>query len=201
MALTAEDISFGYTERAVLQGVNLELTPGQLTALIGPNGTGKSTFIRILAGLLKPWSGNIAVDSHDLARFDARERARRVAYLPQRVSEAAGYRVEEIVALGRFPHQSWWSLPGEEDWKIIRQALADMDAEHLIGRAYNELSGGEKQMVLLAGILAQDTPILLLDEPARALDIHHQAGVFRKLRAMAERGKTVCCVTHELNMA
>jgi iron complex transport system ATP-binding protein len=189
----------------VLDGVDVDLVQGELTVLIGPNGTGKSTLVRILAGLLKPWSGTITIQDGvgetALEALSPRLRARALAYLPQRVSEAVGYRVEEIVALGRFPHQSWWSSPGTSDWDIIREALTDMDADHLIGRTYTELSGGEKQMVLLAGILAQDTEILLLDEPARGLDIHHQAIVFRKLRAMAARGKTICCVTHELNMA
>jgi len=200
--LSARALRFGFDARPILDGVDLILESGRLSTLIGPNGAGKSTLIRLLAGVLKPWSGDIVLaEEANLQQLPPLARAKLVAYLPQRVEEADGYRVEEVVALGRFPHQGWWSTPGEEDRRIIQAALRDMDAEHLIGRRYAQLSGGEKQMVLLAGVLAQDTEILLLDEPARALDIHHQAIVFRKLRALAARGKTICCVTHELNMA
>lgn len=205
MEAHARDLRFGYADTPVLRGVDLHLESSCLTMLIGPNGTGKSTLIRILGGVAAPWSGQVLLGEGDSAQelhhMRGPDRARAVAYLPQRVSEASGYRVEEIVALGRFPHQSWWSTMTQEDIDLVREALADMDAAHLIGRLYSELSGGEKQMVLLAGVLAQETPLLLLDEPARALDIHHQAVVFRKLRRMAERGKTICCVTHDLNMA
>jgi len=207
MELLAQELRYGYAaDLVVLDGIDLTLKSGCLTMVIGPNGTGKSTLIRILAGLVAPWSGAIGLNSgtgplQDLVLMNPRERARNVAYLPQRVAEAEGYRVEQIVALGRFPHQNWWSLPSPEDEQIISAALADVDAAHLAGRFFSELSGGEQQMVLLAGILAQRSRILLLDEPGASLDIHRQAILFRKLKQMACADKAICCVTHELNMA
>lgn len=207
MRLIANGIVFAYRpDREILSAVDFDAAPGQLTLLIGPNGAGKSTLLKILAGLLRPQAGGVrllADDGRERSLTDGidRELARVLAYLPQNVQSPDGHRVEDIVALGRFPHQRWWSLPSREELPILRAALQAVDAEALWGRVFSELSGGEQQSVLLAGVLAQQAPVLLLDEPGKALDIHHQSVLFAKLRAMAADGKTVVAITHDLNIA
>lgn len=198
---------------ALLEQVAFNAAPGALTVLIGPNGAGKSTLLKIVAGALggddlrmwlvpeaagAPSGGGARIGLESLA---PRERARYVAYLPQNVLAPEEYRVEEIVQLGRFPHQRWWSLPGAAEQAIVVEALEAVDAAHLHGRLFCELSGGEQQSVLLASVLAQESAVLLLDEPGKALDIHHQAVLFGRLKAMAAAGRTVVAITHDLNIA
>ena len=175
--------------------------------LIGPNGAGKSTLMKILAGLLQPAQGTVQLNPgrggrwQDLAHLSPLGRARTVAYLPQEVLPPEGYRVQEVVLLGRFPHQRWWTLPGERDRMIVGEALERMGVAHLRDRVFESLSGGEQQSVLLAGILAQQSPLLLLDEPGKGLDVHHLATFSQRLKRLARAGRGILCITHDLNLA
>ncbi|MGH7145246.1 MAG: ABC transporter ATP-binding protein [Planctomycetota bacterium] len=217
-ALETDPLTFAYPGGpTLLNGMPFRAAAGQLTVLIGANGAGKSTLMRILAGLLRAGRagvrlrGEVSGDPADgagrraegveLSRLSARERARWTAFLPQTVVPPEDVRVEEVVALGRHPHERWWSLPGPADAERLRVALSAVGAAGLLGRMFAELSGGEQQAVLLASVLVQATPVLLLDEPGKALDIHHQAVLFARLRSMAAEGRTVVAITHDLNIA
>ena len=206
--LTAQDVTFHYAgQKSLLEDVRLSVEPGALTVLIGPNGAGKSTLMKILAGLLEPAAGAVHLHSdsgnrqRDLSGLSPLARARTVAYLPQEVLPPEGYTVQEVVLLGRFPHQRWWTLPGEQDRKIVDEALERMGVADLRDRVYPSLSGGEQQAVLLAGILAQQSSLLLLDEPGKGLDVHHLATFSQRLKRLARAGRGVLCITHDLNLA
>ena len=207
-SLTARDVTFRYSgQESLLENVHLSVEPGALTMLIGPNGAGKSTLMKILAGLLEPARGTVHLQpgpgsrSRDLSGMSPLARARTVAYLPQEVLPPGGYTVQEVVLLGRFPHQRWWSLPGEQDRKIVAEALERMGVTQLRGRVFESLSGGEQQAVLLAGVLAQQSSLLLLDEPGKGLDVHHLATFSQRLRRLARAGRGILCITHDLNLA
>ncbi len=207
-SLTAQDVTFRYAgQESLLEDVQLSVEPGALTMLIGPNGAGKSTLMKILAGLLRPAQGIVQLQSgsgkrpRDLADLSPLGRARTVAYLPQEVLPPEGYTVQEVVLLGRFPHQRWWTLPGEQDRKIVGQALERMGVARLRNRVFESLSGGEQQAVLLAGILAQQSSLLLLDEPGKGLDVHHLATFSQRLKRLAQAGRGILCITHDLNLA
>ena len=208
ISLTAQGVAFRYAgQQSLLEDVQLSVEPGSLTMLIGPNGAGKSTLMKILAGLLQPTTGTVHLRSgtegrlQDLAGMSPVGRARTVAYLPQEVLPPDGYTVQEVVLLGRFPHQRWWTLPGEQDREIVGQALERMGVAHLRNRVFESLSGGEQQAVLLAGILAQQSSLLLLDEPGKGLDVHHLATFSQRLRRLARAGRGILCITHDLNLA
>ena len=207
-SLTAQDVTFHYAgQKSLLEDVRLSVEPGALTMLIGPNGAGKSTLMKILAGLLQPAQGIVQLQSRpgkrsqDLAGLSPLARARTVAYLPQEVLPPEGYTVQEVVLLGRFPHQRWWTLPGEQDRKIVGEALERMGVAPLRNRVFESLSGGEQQAVLLAGILAQQSSLLLLDEPGKGLDVHHLATFSQRLKRLAQAGRGILCITHDLNLA
>lgn len=207
-SLTAQGLAFRYTgQESLLEDVGLSVEPGALTILIGPNGAGKSTLMRILAGLLAPARGIVQLHPgsgdrrRDLAELSPLARARTVAYLPQEVLLPEGHTVQDVVLLGRFPHQRWWTLPGRQDRKIVGEALERMGVSHLRNRAFESLSGGEQQAVLLAGILAQQSPLLLLDEPGKGLDVHHLATFSRRLQRLSRAGRGILCITHDLNLA
>jgi len=207
-SLTAQGVAFRYPgQESLLENVRLSVEPGALTILIGPNGAGKSTLMKILAGLLPPAKGMVQLQPgsgerpRNLAELSPPARARTVAYLPQEVLPPEGYTVQEVVLLGRFPYQRWWTLPGERDRMIVGGALERMGVAHLRSRVFESLSGGEQQAVLLAGILAQQSSLLLLDEPGKGLDVHHLATFSKRLQRLARAGRGILCITHDLNLA
>jgi iron complex transport system ATP-binding protein len=198
-AVRVTSLSFAYRTRPVLAEVSFELPPGSLTAILGRNGSGKSTLLRCLAGLLPLPPGTVRVAGRDLALLSCRERARLLGYLPQFHQPAFDYAVEEVVLTGRAP---WVGLtPREEDLRQAREALALLDIAHLAGRPYTELSGGERQLVLLARILAQNPGVILLDEPLSHLDLCHQVRLLRLLGEFSRQGRTVVAVLHDPTLA
>lgn len=200
--LEAQSVSFAYEAAApALRAVHAAVRGGALCGIVGPNGSGKSTLLRLLCGLLRPDAGEVMIDGSPLRRFNARERARLIAYLPQAVNPAFSLTVFEVACLGRFPHAGFMGALGAADFAVVRRSLRDTETELLRNRDFLTLSGGERQRVLLASILAQEPQLILLDEPTSALDIHHEVEVFDLLRRLAERGYGVGVVTHDLNMA
>ncbi len=202
--LCLEAVGFAYeaTTSWRLEDLDLDLECGQLLALLGANGSGKSTLLRLMAGLLPPSTGRVRLEGTDLARWRREERARRIAFLPQRVRALYRCRAREVVELARHPHQvSGWNGGQRADQEAIDRALDEADARALADRDFDTLSGGERQRVLLAAALAQGGEVLLLDEPTAALDLPHQVDIFRLLRSRARQGRAVAVATHDWNLA
>ena len=186
----------------MLRGVSLAL-PSGWTAIVGPNGGGKSTLLRVLAGLLLPQSGHVMLDGRALSAHSARERGRRIAWLAQHeAGEASGeLTVRDVVQLGRLPHLGLFASPGPDDDAAVDAAMAATECRDWPCRRLHELSGGERQRVLLARALAVGAPVLLLDEPTTHLDPPHQVAVVRLLQRLAAAGTTVVSVLHDLPLA
>jgi iron complex transport system ATP-binding protein len=200
-------VSFAYPEpdggrREVLRGVDLALRPGELVALIGPNGSGKTTLLRLLTGQLRPDAGVAQFEGRSLMEWSRDALARRVAVLPQHLELPAGFRVTELVEMGRAPHARSLFGSTADDERAVRRALVDADALELADRHADQLSGGERQRVLVAMALAQEPELLLLDEPTLHLDLAHQVALLSAIRRLrAQRGLTVLAVLHDLNLA
>jgi ABC-type cobalamin/Fe3+-siderophores transport system ATPase subunit len=205
--LNAADISFAYPRRRaagqrVLDGVSLTVERGSMVGLLGPNGSGKTTFLRILAGVLQPQSGSVTIEGRPIAQMSRRDLARRIAVVPQETRSTFDFSVIDMVLMGRYPHLGAFALEGADDQAIARDALAATGTETLEARPFATLSGGEKQRVVIAGALAQASDVLLLDEPTAALDLGYQLEITTLLRRLnAERGTTMMVSTHDLNLA
>ncbi|MEW1549599.1 ABC transporter ATP-binding protein [Streptomyces tsukubensis] len=200
--LVAEDLDVGHAGRPVLRQVGLELRPGAVTVLVGPNGCGKSTLLRTVAGLLPPLAGKISVDGAPLASFSRRALSQRLAFLPQSSQAPAGVSVRELVRHGRYAHRGALARHTAEDTEAIDWALSVTDAEPLVDRRLDELSGGERQRAWLAMVLAQRAGVLLLDEPTTYLDLRHQFEVLDVVRRLAREHRIACgVVIHDLMQA
>ena len=188
--------------RTLVENLDWRVAAGECWCVIGRNGAGKSTLMRTLAGLRQPDAGSVAIDGRLLADWPLDELARKRAYLPQTRSDAFAYRVLETVLAARHPYhgQRYWE--GSDDHAIAMAALASMEVAELAQRDVRSLSGGERQRVAIAAMLAQDTPLLLLDEPANALDLAHQVGMMQLIAKLCrEQGKTAVMIGHDLNLA
>ncbi len=201
--LATEDLSFAYAGGPdVLSSLSFSVPGGRLWAIVGPNGSGKSSLLRLLAGQLVPRSGAVRIQSDPASELPRIEVAKRLAYLPQEFDVAFSFSVLQVVLMGRFPQPGTGWLERPEDRAAATAALEAMDVAALARRPFNALSGGEKQRVMLARTLAQDTPILLLDEPTSSLDYDHQIAVYSLLRERTRaQGLCVITVTHDLNLA
>jgi iron complex transport system ATP-binding protein len=192
----------GGQRRQVLRGLDLSVRAGELVALLGPNGSGKTTLLRAVAGTLRRDAGGVVLFGRDLDDWRRVALARRVAVLPQSIVLPDGFRVAELVEMGRAPHATRWFGSSAKDAAAVERALADADALDLAERHADELSGGERQRVLVAMALAQEPELLLLDEPTLHLDIAHQAALLSSVaRIQARRRLTVIAVLHDLNLA
>src|SRR5512142_1845271 len=200
--LKIEHMTVTYGARRVLRDVSLEVPRGQVTALIGPNGSGKSTLIRAVSGVVPIESGKVEVDGRALADLSTMERARYLAVVPQARNVPPAFSVYESILLGRTPYLGWLGRAGEHDHERVRFALQRTQLAPLADRMVGELSGGEQQRVLLARALAQDTPVLLLDEPTTHLDLQHRESLVDLVRELAKsRNLAVLMVLHDLNLA
>lgn len=187
---------------SLLSGLDATVSGGEFLALLGPNGVGKTTLLRTIAGLHPPSAGAMLVDGDPVGRLRPFERARRVAFVTgdEVVTEALA--VAEVVAVGRFPHRRWWQWrPSEADERAVNEALAAVRMEAFAERIFSTLSAGERQRVWIALGLAQETPILLLDEPTSHLDVRVAHEILELLARLAHAGKTVICALHDLNEA
>lgn len=208
MSLSVEHVSFGYDSRDEatrsfsLRDVSVTIQRGSLTGLLGPNGCGKTTLLKLMTGVLRPRQGAIALDGRAISGIPRRELAKQVAVVPQETHPAFDYSVLEMVLMGRHPHLGAFQLEGPEDLAIARESLAATGTAHLADRAYMTLSGGEKQRVVIASALAQAPDVLLLDEPTASLDLAYQLEVASLLdRLNHDRGVTMVLATHDLNLA
>ncbi|MFH0982133.1 MAG: ABC transporter ATP-binding protein [Planctomycetota bacterium] len=200
--LSAGALRYGFPDRPDFLGpLDVRMGRGGLTGIIGPNGAGKTTLLRLLAGILKPKAGVVRLADVDLTRTSTRDRARRLAYLPQKPPSDLASTALEVVLMGRFPHRTYHLFESQRDVEICREAMRLTGTSELGDRNMATLSGGEAQRVHLAAALAQQPEVLLLDEPTSALDLYHQLVVFGLLvRLTREQGLACVVVTHDLNL-
>lgn len=200
--LSARDLCFGYEGRPVLHKVSLDLVPGRLTGVIGPNGAGKSTLVRLLSGLLAPQAGEVTLDGRPIARWKRRELAQRLAVVPQAPNLPETFSAGEVVLLGRTPYLRLLASESAHDRAVAREAMERTETWPLAQRLIGTLSGGERQRVVVARALAQEAPILLLDEPTTHLDVNHQLGLIVLVRHLvAHFNLAALIILHDLNLA
>ncbi len=186
-------------EETILDNVSFHVKRGSLCALFGPNGCGKSTLFRCCLKLLPLQAGQVTMKGRDIREMGIREMARTVAYVPQEHKPPFPYLVREVVLMGRTPHMNGLFGVGKEEMRKAEEALARLDLAHLSHRAYNDLSGGQRQMVLMARAIAQETDIMFLDEPTSALDFSNQIKIWKTIRKIADSGVTILACTHDPN--
>jgi iron complex transport system ATP-binding protein len=200
--LSAAGLTLGYADRTIVEDLTLEIPPAQFTVIVGANACGKSTLLRGLARLLAPRAGTVYLDGKAIQDMPTREVATRLGVLPQTPIAPDGITVADLVGRGRYPHQGWFRQWTAADDAAVAAALQATDTLDLAGRAVDELSGGQRQRVWIAMALAQETELLLLDEPTTFLDINHQVEVLDLLTDLVQqRGRTVVAVLHDLNLA
>ena len=195
------DVSFGYGERALFCGLDLELAQGKVTSIIGPNGCGKSSLLKLASGICKPWEGSIRVLGHDAGALSSKERARLLSLLAQEHA-APPMSVRRLVECGRFPHHGVFAKMDAADYEVVDRALATCGLAELAEHPVAELSGGQRQRAFIAMVLAQDAPVVLFDEPISFLDVSACYEVMELMRSLKEEhGKTVVAVIHDINLA
>ncbi|MEV0585722.1 ABC transporter ATP-binding protein [Nonomuraea sp. NPDC050310] len=199
--LTGSDLTLAYDRRVITTGLDVTIPDGSFTVIIGPNACGKSTLLRALARMLKPKAGAVHLDGALITSLPSKEVARRLGLLPQTSIVPDGITVADLVARGRYPHQRLMRQWSKADESAVASAMAATDVTDLAARSVDELSGGQRQRVWLAMALAQETPILLLDEPTTFLDIAHQIEVLDLCAGLHEQGRTLVAVLHDLNQA
>ena len=200
--LEVEDLHFAYGDRRILRGLDLEARKGELVGLVGPNGSGKTTLLRLISGVLKPSQGRISIDGADMAGLKPGPRARLVSVVPQNPEVPLSFKVIDLVLMGRNPHLKLLQWESRDDLETARRAMELTDTLDLADRAVGSLSGGERQRTLVALALAQEAPLMLLDEPTASLDLAHQTGTMDLVRdVQRERGGTLVVAIHDLTLA
>lgn len=201
MILEGKGLTIGYSDRVVGRGLDVRLEKGEVLALLGPNGGGKTTLLRTLLGLLAPHAGEIRLNEKRLSFYSVKERARVLAYVPQVHIGTFAFTVETVVLMGRIAHGNLFSRPSAHDHAIAAAALDRFGIAHLAQRPYTMISGGERQLALLARALAQEPSFVVLDEPTASLDFGNQGKVMGEIRALAASGHGVLFTTHDPNHA
>ncbi len=200
--LKMEKVGFRYGTELVLDEIDLEVGPGEVVGLLGPNGSGKSTLLRVIDGLCDPQRGKVFIKGADIGRLSRASLSREVAMVPQENHFSFSFSVLEVVLMGRFPYLGNFQFEGEEDLEVARKAMLATSTLSISGRLINELSGGEKQRVLLARALAQEPSIILLDEPTAFLDLSYKKEIFDLISSLArETGVSALIVTHDIDLA
>lgn len=201
--IEVENLSFGYrSQETILKDVSFEVMTGTFLTIAGPNGAGKTTLLNLLCGLLLSKAGSIKIDNVPIESYSVKELARKIAVVRQEFVPVFDFTVAQVVSMARTPYLGTFGFESQVDKKFISEALEMTDTARFGSRALAELSGGERQRVFIARALAQNTPILLLDEPTSFLDLKHQVGIYDLLKAMQlEKGKTIVTVTHDINLA
>lgn len=201
-SLSAESLTLAYGDQTIVRGLDLQVPPGRITAVVGANGCGKSTLLRALARLISPKSGQVVLDGKALHTRPSKEIARTLGLLPQSPIAPEGIVVADLVGRGRHPHQKLLARFTEHDYRVVAQSLEATGVAEFADRSVDELSGGQRQRVWIAMALAQETDILLLDEPTTFLDVAHQIEVLDLLTDLnRERGTTIVMVLHDINLA
>jgi len=194
--LDLQDISFAYRQQTVLAGIDLAIPKGTVVALLGPNGSGKTTLLKLMLGLLRPAQGQVRLEGRDIHAMPPRELARSMAYVPQVHKEPFAYRVFDVALMGRMPHKEFFSRYGREDRRIAREALERVGIGHLAEQPYTEISGGERQLALIARAMTQGAHFFVMDEPTNGLDYGNQIRLLERLKQLAAEGNTFVFSTH-----
>ncbi|MEO6268740.1 MAG: ABC transporter ATP-binding protein [Lautropia sp.] len=197
MSLVAEGLAVGHGERTVVAGISIVIATGEVFCLLGPNGCGKTTLFRTLLGLLPPLAGTVSLDGAPMSALSRRAIARRIAYVPQAHSPAFPFTVNDVVLMGRTPHLGLFSRPGREDRRRVDAALSRLGIADLAGADYSRLSGGQRQLVLIARALAGDAAFLVMDEPTASLDYGNQSLVLKQIRSLASQGIGILLSSHD----
>lgn len=201
MRLAGHNLTIGYSDRVVGRGLDIALSTGEVLALLGPNGGGKTTLLKTLLGLIAPKDGEIELGGRSLTSYAGRERARLIAYVPQSHAATFAFTVETVVLMGRTAHGNLFSRPTAADRAVAIRAMERFGIMHLRERPYTMISGGERQLALLARALAQEPQFIVLDEPTASLDFGNQGRVMREIRALGASGHGVLFTTHDPNHA
>jgi len=197
-----DNLSFAYDKSPVLSDLSFKVEQGSFLAIAGPNGAGKSTLMNLLCAVLKPNSGRIDIDNETIDSYSTQDLAKKIAIVRQEFVPVFGFNVIEMVLMARTPYYDRMGFETKDDRQIVQNALNATDTEQFASRQLSQISGGERQRVFIARALAQDTPILLLDEPTSFLDLRHQVRVYDLLKKMQlEKGKTIVAITHDINLA
>lgn len=199
--LDAEDISVSIGSKTILDHCTLKAEKGEFIGIIGPNGAGKSTFLKALRGLIPRSSGSVSFDGRREKDLSEKDIARIIAFMQQDFRINFGYTCREIVLSARYPYLKWWQKEGSHDREVADKWMNYTGVSHLADKPIQTISGGEKQRVILAKVLAQETPLLFLDEPTAALDLLYQEQIFRLCRHLSGHGKTIIMICHDLMMA
>ncbi|MCK5818050.1 MAG: ABC transporter ATP-binding protein [Psychromonas sp.] len=199
--LQSKHVCFSYNKRPLFEDINLNFKPGECIALIGANGAGKSTLLQLLLGLVKAQSGEILLNDTSIANISRKKIAQQVAFVPQSINLPYAFRVQALVAMGRTPYLGAFEFETAHDKAIINLALRKTDISHLHDRLVNTLSSGERQRVLIARAIAQQTPTILFDEPIASLDICHQIETLQLIQSLSQAGKLTITAFHDLNLA
>ena len=201
MKLAGQGLSIGYSDRLVGRNLDVAVQTGEVLALLGPNGSGKTTLLKTLLGLLAPKAGDVQLDGRTLDNYRSRDRARLMAYVPQSHQATFAFTVETVVLMGRIAHGNLFSRPTAADRAVAARSLERFGIAHLRERPYTMISGGERQLALLARALAQEPQFIVLDEPTASLDFGNQGKVMREIRSLAASGHGVLFTTHDPNHA
>jgi iron complex transport system ATP-binding protein len=201
VSLAANALAYGYREREIGRDIALDLAGGEVLALLGPNGHGKTTLLKTLLGLLPAKGGALTLDGKPLAHLSIGERARALAYVPQVHAGTFAFSVSEVVLMGRTARSSLFAAPSAHDRDMVQAMLRRLGINHLAGRPYTEISGGERQLVMIARALAQEPRYVILDEPTASLDFGNQGKVMSQIRRLAGEGLGVLFTTHDPNQA
>lgn len=200
--LVAQNLRAGFDQRIVLNGIDFTLQPGEFVGLVGPNGSGKTTLLHALTGYMHSTSGTVQLRGRPIKSLSRADIARQVAFVPQFTETVYGFSVDEMVLMGRYPYGGFGIVDSPQHARLAANALDQLGVSHLQGRIFNELSGGERQLVLLARALVQEAPILIMDEPLTALDLRHQFEVMQGLHNHARRSASAALATfHDLPAA
>ncbi len=200
--IQVENLSFGYCAGTILKELSFEVNQGQFLAIAGPNGAGKTTLLNLLCGLLRPKAGSIKIDTADIESYSVKKLAQKIAIVRQEFVPVFDFTVTEMVSMARTPYLGTFAFESKADKEIVKEAIEMTETAQFASRPLAKLSGGERQRVFIARALAQDTAILLLDEPTSFLDLKHQVGIYDLLKAaQLEKGKTIVAVTHDINLA
>lgn len=200
-SLACTNLAYAYGQQPVFTHINLNFQHGEFVGLIGPNGAGKSTLINLLMGLNKPTEGNVKLEGKPLQHYKQREIARHISLVPQDTSVHYAFTVREIVAMGRNPYLGAFQPESDKDREIIQQAMEKTDIAHMAERNVNQLSGGERQRVFIARAIAQQAPILIMDEPTASLDLCHQLDTLALLKSMTQEGHLAISAIHDVELA